>query len=141
MHVERAAISEQSAIGRRHRLQHEPVGSGFADGGERLVDDVGHGEHRRTGVEAIPIDIEPADPTTGNPATLHDGDWTSPPGQMQRRRQPGQPGTHHHHVVGVASYGAHQRFSDQGLMRHARRRRQPCRPAPPLPDRSTAHRR
>ena len=74
MHVERAAVGEQGAIGRRHGVQHEPVGGGFADGGERLVDDLGHGEHGRTGVEAIPVDIEPADPAAGDLATLHDGD-------------------------------------------------------------------
>ena len=67
----------------------EPVGGGLADGRERLVDQIRHGEYGRSGVEAIAVDVEAADPSSRMRSALHHDDLAAASGEVQRRRQAG----------------------------------------------------
>ena len=76
-------------------MQIEPVRGGFADRGEGVVDDVGHGQHGRPGVESVAADVGAAHATARVLASLDDGDAASAAGEMKGGRQPGQPGSDH----------------------------------------------
>ena len=56
MHVERGAVRVVRPVRRVERGQVEPVGQVLADRGERLGDQVGHGQHGRPGVELVAVD-------------------------------------------------------------------------------------
>ena len=91
-----------------HGLQFEAVGQRFADRREGVVDDVRHGQHRRPGVEAVAGDIGPPDSAAGMVTAFDHGDVATAAGQLQRRGQPGQPGTDDDDPVGSSLHGAHQ---------------------------------
>ena len=66
VHVQRAAVGEHRVIGRVHRQQFEAIGQRFSDRREGVVDDVGHRQHRRSGVEAVAGDVGTPDSAAGN---------------------------------------------------------------------------
>ncbi len=100
VHVDPGAVGEVGAIGRVQRQQLQPVGQPFTDAGQGVVEQFGHGEHRRTGVEPVTPELQHAGPATGPGRALDDGDLPAGAGQPQRGRQPAEAGTDDHHGVG-----------------------------------------
>ncbi len=93
--VEAAAVGELCAIRRVNWHQFQPVRTVFADRGEGFVDDVGHGQHRRPGIELIAVDVGAPGPSTGPALPLDDGHFAAASGQVQRRGQSRETGADH----------------------------------------------
>ena len=104
MHVQRAAVGEEGAVGGVDVLELEPVGGGLADGRECLVDQVGHGEHGRSGVEAIAVDVQPCRP--GHPGRSPRSTTVTArprPARCSAADRPARPGADDDHVIGLPS--------------------------------------
>jgi hypothetical protein len=75
------------------------------DGGEALLDELGHGQHRRSGVEAVASLLEHAGPPARIGLALDDHHIVAVAAQMARRRQPTEAGAEHDDAHGVSAPG------------------------------------
>lgn len=83
--VEAAAVREAGAVGGVERVQGQPVGHGLADCGEGFLQEVGHGEHGRAGVEAVAVTLDEACPAAGAGVAFDEGDMSSRSEEVQGR--------------------------------------------------------
>ena len=89
-------------------MQGQPVGEVLTDRGQGLLDEVGHGEHRRPGVEVVAVIAQQARPSARDGFALHDRYVSPCPGQVQCGRQAAEPGADDDHRIGRAGHRAHR---------------------------------
>ena len=87
VHVKGAAVGERGAVGRIGRHQFDVVTHRRADSIEGVLDDVGHREHGRAGVDLVAADIGLAHPAARVSVTLHHGHRASASGELQGGRE------------------------------------------------------
>ena len=107
VHVQRRAVGVERAVERRHRVEVQPVLEPLADAVQGVGDEVRHREDRRTGVEAVAVDLEEPRPPAGDLLALEDRHLPAGAEQAQGGGQPAEPRTDHDHVVGGSLDGAH----------------------------------
>ncbi len=102
-----APVGEARAIGGIEADERQPVLDRLADRGERAVDQLRHGQDGRSGVEGVAAQLQQPAPPAGNRRALENSHLPPGPGQVQRGRQPAQPGADHHHAIGAARHRPH----------------------------------
>ena len=88
-HVEARPVREECSIMRVDRQQLEPIFEPFTDAVQRVRDQLGHGQHGRTGVERVPLITQESGPATRHVLALEQRDPSSGADQPQSGRQAG----------------------------------------------------
>jgi hypothetical protein len=107
-HVEAGPVGVEGPVRRVEVGERQPVVEFLPDGGEWLGDQLGHGEHGRTGVELIPVHDQPPGAGRRHRLALQHDDLAPGPGQMQGAGEPAEAGAHDDDPIRPASDGSHR---------------------------------
>ncbi len=108
VHVEYRAVGESRLVGRVQRDEVQALGQRFADRAQRFVDQLGHGQHGRTGVDPVSAEHVQPGPPAGHSRALDHRHPSPGARQVQGCGQPGQARADDHDVVGATGDRAHQ---------------------------------
>ena len=96
LHHQGGAVCVAGPVHRVDRLDRHVIGHGGPGGDEGLLEEVGHGQHRRPVVEAETVRSDHAGAAAGDGLTLDDGDLVLALRQVCCSRESAEPGADHH---------------------------------------------
>jgi hypothetical protein len=94
-HPQLASVREAGAVHRVERAERHMVLERRTGGGERLLEQARHRQHRRSRVDAEPRLLDDARAPAGSRVTFEDDDVVTAAGEMARSRETAQTGAHH----------------------------------------------
>ncbi len=107
VHVQCAAVGERRAVRGVQGQQFEVVPAFLPHGGERVVQQFGHREHGRTGVDPVAVEVEAAREPTGMRKSFEDGDLVTRAPQVQCGGQAGETCSDHDHLIRASFHHVH----------------------------------
>ena len=102
--IDDRSVGEVGAIGRLEPAEGQTVGQALPDAGQRIVDQIGHRENRRTAVEGVPVAVDHPGSTAWLGGAFEQCHPPSGTEQSQCGRQATEAGADHDDVLGRPGY-------------------------------------
>jgi hypothetical protein len=106
-HIEGGPVGEVRPVRGVEPGEVEPVTEVLADAAEQVFQQLRQREHGRAGVELVPVDAQPAGPSTGHVGAFEHGHVAAGGGQADGAGEPAEPGADHDHPAGGSGHGTH----------------------------------
>ena len=107
VHVQHRPVGEAGAVARVDLDQLQPVGQRLADAVQRVLDQLGHGQHGGAGVELEAVQVEATGAAARNGFPLQHGDRAAGSGESQGGGQAAEAGADDDHRAGASRNGSH----------------------------------